>query len=183
MDVFLSVVGLLVLLVCFWLCMASFSVCSLLACLSFCFVSCPYIRSYRFPGMLRIRSGARHAKSAAALRCRSFPGSIRRHRSDIDTIVVWHEAGRYEGIGWAAQARIRYRTVAWKTIHSPKRIEFGPFDPEPAWPSALLLSRYRVQIIRNGPSPTSDLEGRIFPISEPQGTCHTDGPSDPALGL
>lgn len=66
----------------FWLCMASFSVCSLLACLSFCFVSCPYIRSYRFPGMFRIRSGAWHAKSAAALRCRSFPESIRRHRRD-----------------------------------------------------------------------------------------------------
>ena len=82
MDIFLSVVGLLVLLVCFWLCMASFSVCSLLACLSFCFVSCPYIRSYRFPGMFRIRSGAWHAKSAAALRCRSFPESIRRHRRD-----------------------------------------------------------------------------------------------------
>lgn len=82
MDIFLSVVGLLVLLVCFWLCMASFSVCCWIACLSFCFVSCPYIRSYRFPGMFRIRSGAWHAKSAAALRCRSFPESIRRHRRD-----------------------------------------------------------------------------------------------------
>lgn len=53
-----------------------------LACLSFCFVSCPYIRFYRFPGMFRIRSGAWHAKSAAALRCRLLPESIRRHRRD-----------------------------------------------------------------------------------------------------
>ena len=45
-------------------------------------VSCPYIRFYRFPGMFRIRSGAWHAKSAAALRCRLFPESIRRHRRD-----------------------------------------------------------------------------------------------------
>lgn len=136
MDIFLSVVGLLVLLVCFWLCMASFSVCSLLACLSFCFVSCPYIRSYRFPGMFRIRSGAWHAKSAAALRCRSFPESIRRHRRDRRDI------GRSRG-----------------RPSIPPEDRFGPLGSEPAWPSAaafLLLDRYRVQIIRNGSNPISD---------------------------
>ena len=39
--VFLFVLSCFVLLDCFWLCMASFSVCSLLACLSFCLVPCP----------------------------------------------------------------------------------------------------------------------------------------------
>ena len=136
MDIFLSVVGLLVLLVCFWLCMASFSVCSLLACLSFCFVSCPYIRSYRFPGMFRIRSGAWHAKSAAALRCRSFPESIRRHRRDRPRIIS--DIGRSRG-----------------RPSIPPEDRFGPLGSEPAWPSAaafLLLDRYRFQMIRNGPS-------------------------------
>lgn len=61
-------------------------------------------------------------------------------------------------IRWPAQNHLRYRTVAWKTIHSPGgsiwSIWFGT-----AWPSAaafLLLDRYRVQMIRYGPSPISD---------------------------
>ena len=61
-------------------------------------------------------------------------------------------------IRWPAQNHLRYRTVAWKTIHSPED-RFGPLGSEPAWPSAaafLLLDRYRVQIIRNGSNPISD---------------------------
>ena len=137
MDVFLSVVGLLVLLVCFWLCMASFSVCSLLACLSFCFVSCPYIRSYRFPGMFRIRSGAWHAKSAAALRCRLFPGSIRRHRRDIDPIAVWNGSRPARRNRMAVQAWFRYRMVVkerpipWRTVFPRGRT--GLFWPICFW--------------------------------------------------
>ena len=41
----------------------------------------------------------------------------------------------------------------------PPEDRFGPFGSEPAWPSAaafLLLDRYRVQMIRYGPSPISD---------------------------
>ena len=174
MDIFLSVVGLLVLLVCFWLCMASFSVCSLLACLSFCFVSCPYIRSYRFPGMFRIRSGAWHAKSAAALRCRSFPN---RFAATGATGAI--------SIRWPAQNHLRYRTVAWKTIHSPGgsiwSIGFGTG----------LAVRRRISSLGpiSGPNNPKWIESDIgfdgwkFPISEPQGTCHTDGPSGPVLGL
>ena len=111
-----------------------------LACLSFCFVSCPYIRFYRFPGMFRIRSGAWHAKSAAALRCRLFPESIRRHRRGRPRIIS--DIGRSHG-----------------RPSIPPEDRFGPFGSEPAWPSAaafLLLDRYRVQMIRYGPSPISD---------------------------
>ena len=174
MDIFLSVVGLLVLLVCFWLCMASFSVCSLLACLSFCFVSCPYIRSYRFPGMFRIRSGAWHAKSAAALRCRSFPESIRRHRRDrrdIDPMAGPESSPISDG-----------------------RVEDHPFPRGSIWSIGFgtgLAVRRRISSLGpisgpNNPKWTeSDIgfDGWKFPISEPQGTCHTDGSSDPVLGL
>lgn len=62
-------------------------------------------------------------------------------------------------IRWPAQNHLRYRTVAWKTIHPPPEDRFGPLGSEPAWPSAaafLLLDRYRVQIIRNGSNPISD---------------------------
>ena len=55
---------------------------------------CPlsYIRSYRFPGMFRIRSGAWHATSAAALRCRSLPSPID-YWFDIGPIAVWKGNG------------------------------------------------------------------------------------------
>ena len=150
MDIFLSVVGLLVLLVCFWLCMASFSVCSLLACLSFCFVSCPYIRSYRFPGMFRIRSGAWHAKSAAALRCRSFPESIRRHRRDrldIDPMAGPESSPISDGRMEDHPFPRRIDLVHW--------VRNRPGRPPPHFFS-WILDRYRVQIIRNGSNPISD---------------------------
>lgn len=174
MDIFLSVVGLLVLLVCFWLCMASFSVCSLLACLSFCFVSCPYIRSYRFPGMFRIRSGAWHAKSAAALRCRSFPESIRRHRRDrrdIDPMAGPESSPISDGRVEDHPFPQRIDLVHW--------VQNRPGRPPPhffSWTDS-------------GPNNPKWIESDIgfdgwkFPISEPQGTCHTDGSSDPVLGL
>lgn len=148
MDIFLSVVGLLVLLVCFWLCMASFSVCSLLACLSFCFVSCPYIRSYRFPGMFRIRSGAWHAKKRRGTQVQIVsridsppPARPARYRSDGRPRII-SDIGRSHG-----------------RPSIPPEDRFGPLGSEPAWPSAaafLLLDRYRVQIIRNGSNPISD---------------------------
>lgn len=118
-----------------------------LACLSFCFVSCPYIRFYRFPGMFRIRSGAWHAKSAAALRCRLFPESIR----------------------WPAQNHLRYRTVAWKTIHSPGGLIWS------IWFGTGLAVRRRISSLGpiSGPNDpiwsVSDIgfDGWKFPISEP----------------
>lgn len=120
-----------------------------LACLSFCFVSCPYIRFYRFPGMFRIRSGAWHAKSAAALRCRLFPESIRRHRRDrldIDPMAGPESSPISDG--------------RMEDHPFPRRIDLvhlvrnRPGRPPPHFFSC--LDRYRVQMIRYGPSPISD---------------------------
>ena len=149
MDIFLSVVGLLVLLVCFWLCMASFSVCSLLACLSFCFVSCPYIRSYRFPGMFRIRSGR-------SMACKKRRGTQVQIVSRIDSPPPARPA-RYRFDGRPRIISDIGRSHGRPSI--PPEDRFGPLGSEPAWPSAaafLLLDRYRVQIIRNGSNPISD---------------------------
>ncbi len=177
MDIFLSVVGLLVLLDCFWLCMASFSVCSLLACLSFCLVPCPVsvliaflVRSGFLPEFgtqkARRHSGAdRFPNRSAATGATGATGAI--------------------SIRWPAQNHLRYRTVAWKTIHSPGgsiwSIGFGTG----------LAVRRRISSLGpiSGPNNPKWIESDIgfdgwkFPISEPQGTCHTDGPSGPVLGL
>lgn len=88
-------------------------------------------------------------------------------------------------IRWPAQNHLRYRTVAWKTIHSPRgsiwSIGFGTG----------LAVRRRISSLGpiSGPNNPKWIESDIgfdgwkFPISEPQGTCHTDGPSGPVLGL
>ena len=88
-------------------------------------------------------------------------------------------------IRWPAQNHLRYRTVAWKTIHSPGgsiwSIGFGTG----------LAVRRRISSLGpiSGPNNPKWIESDIgfdgwkFPISEPQGTCHTDGPSGPVLGL
>ena len=88
-------------------------------------------------------------------------------------------------IRWPAQNHLRYRTVAWKTIHSPR----GSI-----WSIGFvtgLAVRRRISSLGpisgpNNPKWTeSDIgfNGWKFPISKPQGTCHTDGPSGPVLGL
>lgn len=63
-------------------------------------------------------------------------------------------------IRWPAQNHLRYRTVAWKTIHSPGgsiwSIGFGTGLAVRPAAAFLLLDRYRVQIIRNGSNPISD---------------------------
>lgn len=177
MDVFLSVVGLLVLLLCSWLWMASFSVYSLfgLLVLLLCSLSIyPFLSLSRY---VRIRPGAWHAKSAAALRCRSFPG--------------FSAAGAIS-IRWPfrhglrpAQNHLRYRTVAWKTVHSPGGSLWS------IWFGTGMTVRRRISSLGpisgpNNPKWTeSDIgfDGWKFPISEPQGTCHTDGSSDPVFGL
>lgn len=170
MDIFLSVVGLLVLLVCFWLWMASFSVCSLfgLPFVLLCFLSVyPFLSLSRYvPYPFR------------SMACKKRRGTQVQIVSRIDSPPPARPAR-------PAQNHLRYRTVAWKTIHSPRgsiwSIGFGTG----------LAVRRRISSLGpisgpNNPKWTeSDIgfNGWKFPISEPQGTCHTDGSSDPVLDL
>lgn len=166
MDIFLSVVGLLVLLVCFWLWMASFSVCSLfgLPFVLLCFLSVyPFLSLSRYvPYPFR------------SMACKKRRGTQVQIVSRIDSPPPARPA-RYRSDGRPRIISDIGRSRGRPSI--PPEDRFGPLGSEPAWPSAaafLLLDRYRVQIIRNGWK---------FPISKPQGTCHTDGSSDPVLGL
>ena len=67
----------------------------------------------------------------------------------------------------------------------PPEDRFGPFGSEH------LAVRRRISSLGpiSGPNNPKWIESDIgfdgwkFPISEPQGTCHTDGPSGPVLGL
>lgn len=174
MDIFLSVVGLLVLLVCFWLWMASFSVCSLfgLPFVLLCFLSVyPFLSLSRYVPY-PFRSMA--CKNAAALRCRSFPESIRRHRRDrrdIDPMAGPESSPISDGRVEDHPFPQRIDLVHW--------VRNRPGRPPPHFFSW-------TDIGPNNPKWTeSDIgfNGWKFPISEPQGTCHTDGSSDPVLDL
>lgn len=148
MDIFLSVVGLLVLLVCFWLWMASFSVCSLfgLPFVLLCFLSVyPFLSLSRYvPYPFR------------SMACKKRRGTQVQIVSRIDSPPPARPA-RYRSDGRPRIISDIGRSRGRPSI--PPEDRFGPLGSEPAWPSAaafLLLDRYRVQIIRNGRNPISD---------------------------
>ena len=84
-------------------------------------------------------------------------------------------------IRWPAQNHLRYRTVAWKTIHSPGGSIWS------IWFGTGLAVRRRISSLGpiSGPNDpiwsVSDIgfDGWKFPI----GPCRIDGPSGPVLGL
>lgn len=123
--------GLLLVVYGFFFCVFSFGLPFVLP----CSLSC--IRSYRFPGPFRFPSGVWHAKSAAALRCRLFPGSIRRHRRDIDPIAVWNGSRPARRNRMVVQAWFRYRMavkerpIPWRTVFPRGRT--GLFWPICFW--------------------------------------------------
>lgn len=119
-----------------------------LACLSFCFVSCPYIRflslSRYVPYPFRSMACKKRRGTQVQIVSRIDPpppARPARYRSDGRPRII-SDIGRSHG-----------------RPSIPPEDRFGPFGSEPAWPSAaafLLLDRYRVQMIRYGPSPISD---------------------------
>lgn len=131
--------GLLLVVYGFFFCVFSFGLPFVLP----CSLSC--IRSYRFPGPFRFPSGVWHAKSAAALRCRLFPGSIRRHRRDIDPIAVWNGSRPARRNRMVVQAWFRYR-MAVKERPIPWRTVFPPWPDRPLL-AHLLLDRYQVRMV------------------------------------
>lgn len=97
----------------------------------------PFLSLSWSAGPFRFPSGVWHAKSAAALRCRLFPGSIRRHRRDIDPIAVWNGSRPARRNRMVVQAWFRYRMavkerpIPWRTVFPRGRT--GLFWPICFW--------------------------------------------------
>lgn len=129
-----------------------------LACLSFCFVSCPYIRFIAFPvcSVSVPEHGMQKAPRHSGADC--FPN---RSAATGATGSI--------SIRWPAQNHLRYRTVAWKTIHSPGGSIWS------IWFGTGLAVRRRISSLGpiSGPNDpiwsVSDIgfDGWKFPISEP----------------
>lgn len=151
MDIFLSVVGLLVLLVCFWFAFG---------CVWLLFLCVLFWLAFRF-ALFLVRISVLIAFPVCSVSVPEHGMQKAPRHSGADRFPNRFAATGATGaisIRWPAQNHLRYRTVAWKTIHSP-RGSIWSIGFKPAWPSAaafLLLDRYRVQIIRNGSNPISD---------------------------